>query len=207
MIRTELKRGTAELAILSVLEQQPSTATKSLAASNTIPGRPPLHPRRALSAPLSHGKSRLAAREWETGDNGRRRRCYKLLPRGRKMLAPLRAEWSDLFRAMRRVARVNHADWLAYVNGRLGRLSLPEVESAQVREELAAHLEDTYLSLRAQGVSESDAVRLACDQVPVGWNFAATFSRQNWRLSCKTASRKSGFPGSSLYSLRMFSWR
>ena len=57
-------------------------------------------------------------------------------------------------------------DWLAYVNGRLGRLSLPEVESAQVREELAAHLEDTYLSLRAQGVSESDAVRLACDQVP-----------------------------------------
>jgi len=25
------------------------------------------------------------------------------------MLAPLRAEWADLFRAMRRVAKVNHA--------------------------------------------------------------------------------------------------
>jgi len=47
--------------------------------------------------------------EWETSDNGRRRRCYNLLPRGRKMLAPLRAEWADLFRAMRRIAKVNHA--------------------------------------------------------------------------------------------------
>jgi len=35
-----------------------------------------------------------------------------------------------------------------------------------VKEELATHLEDTYLSLRAQGVSEPDAIRLACEQVP-----------------------------------------
>ena len=56
-------------------------------------------------------------------------------------------------------------DWLAYVNERLDRLSLPEMESLQVREELAAHLEDTFLSLRAQGAPESEAFRLACDQV------------------------------------------
>ena len=56
-------------------------------------------------------------------------------------------------------------DWLAYVNGHLSSLPLSEVESAQVREELAAHLEDNYLSLRAQGISESEAVRLACAQV------------------------------------------
>lgn len=56
-------------------------------------------------------------------------------------------------------------DWPAYVNERLDRLSLPETESMQVREELAAHLEDIYLSLRAQGLSESNAVRLACEQV------------------------------------------
>lgn len=36
----------------------------------------------------------------------------------------------------------------------------------QVREELAAHLEDAYLSLRAQDVSEQDAARLASEQVP-----------------------------------------
>ena len=56
-------------------------------------------------------------------------------------------------------------DWLAYVDARLDRLSLPESESLQVREELAAHLEDTFLSLRAQGASESEAVRLTCAQV------------------------------------------
>jgi hypothetical protein len=56
-------------------------------------------------------------------------------------------------------------DWLACVNHRLGTLPLSEAEALQVREELAAHLEDTYLSLRAQGVPESEAVRLTCDQV------------------------------------------
>src|SRR5208282_2106223 len=57
-------------------------------------------------------------------------------------------------------------DWLAYVNGHLGRLPLSETESSQVREELAAHLEDAYLSLLAQGFSETNAARLVCDQVP-----------------------------------------
>jgi hypothetical protein len=56
-------------------------------------------------------------------------------------------------------------DWLAYVSERLGHLPLPEVETSQVREELAAHLEDSFLSLRAQGISESEALRLVCEQV------------------------------------------
>lgn len=57
-------------------------------------------------------------------------------------------------------------DWIAYVNNHLGRLPLSQEESLQVREELAAHLEDAYLSLRAQDVSEQDAARLVCEQVP-----------------------------------------
>lgn len=57
-------------------------------------------------------------------------------------------------------------DWLAYVNNHLGRLPLSQAESLQVSEELAAHLEDAYLSLRAQDVSESDAARLVCEQIP-----------------------------------------
>ena len=56
-------------------------------------------------------------------------------------------------------------DWLAYVNDRLSRLPLSESESMQVREELAAHLEDSYLSLRVQGVPESEAAGLTCGQV------------------------------------------
>jgi hypothetical protein len=31
------------------------------------------------------------------------------MPRGRKMLQPLRDEWANLFRVMRRVAKVSHA--------------------------------------------------------------------------------------------------
>jgi len=46
---------------------------------------------------------------WETAANGRRRRCYRLMPRGRKMLQPMREEWADLFRVMRRIAKVRHA--------------------------------------------------------------------------------------------------
>ncbi len=57
-------------------------------------------------------------------------------------------------------------DWLAYVNSHLGRLPLSQEGSLQVREELAAHLEDAYVSLLAQGFSESDAVRLVSEQVP-----------------------------------------
>jgi hypothetical protein len=56
-------------------------------------------------------------------------------------------------------------DWLAYVNHRLSRIPLSEAEALQVREELAAHLEDIYLSLLAQGFSESEAVRRTCAQV------------------------------------------
>jgi DNA-binding PadR family transcriptional regulator len=46
---------------------------------------------------------------WETSPNGRRRRCYRLTPQGKKNLRPLRAEWSKLFSALRRLAKVSHA--------------------------------------------------------------------------------------------------
>ena len=57
-------------------------------------------------------------------------------------------------------------DWLAYVHDHLGHLAISQAESSQVHEELAAHLEDSYLSLCAQGVSEEDAARIVCEQVP-----------------------------------------
>jgi DNA-binding PadR family transcriptional regulator len=46
---------------------------------------------------------------WETSDTGRRRCCYRLTPAGKKKLAPIRAEWSELFRALKRLAKVSHA--------------------------------------------------------------------------------------------------
>src|SRR5438445_435861 len=46
---------------------------------------------------------------WETSRNGRRRRCYRLTPGGKKKLAPLRREWAELFRALHRLTKVAHA--------------------------------------------------------------------------------------------------
>lgn len=110
MIRTELKRGTAEIAILSVLEQQSLHGYEISRRIEQDSGGALSFTLAALYPLLYRMENRGWVRgEWETSDNGRRRRCYTLLPRGRKMLAPLRAEWADLFRAMRRVAKVKHA--------------------------------------------------------------------------------------------------
>jgi len=110
MIRTELKRGTAALAILSVLEQGPLHGYE---IGRRIEERTNGALRYTLAAlyPLlyrmeHHGWLKA---EWETGENGKRRRCYRLTAKGKKMLAPMRAEWADLFRALRQVAKVTHA--------------------------------------------------------------------------------------------------
>lgn len=110
MVSNELKRGTAELAILSVLERQPLHGYEISRRIERDSGGALRFTLAALYPLLYRMENRGWVRgEWESSDAGRRRRCYKLLPRGRKMLAPLRAQWADLFRAMRRVARVNHA--------------------------------------------------------------------------------------------------
>jgi hypothetical protein len=51
-------------------------------------------------------------------------------------------------------------DWTAYVKTHLGRDTSPEVV-----EELANHLEETYLSLRQQGIAEREALNMTEGQV------------------------------------------
>ena len=46
---------------------------------------------------------------WETSQTGRRRRCYRLTAEGKKKLAPIRQEWAELFRALKRLTKVSHA--------------------------------------------------------------------------------------------------
>jgi PadR family transcriptional regulator, regulatory protein PadR len=110
MIGTGIKRGTAELAVLSVLEGEAmhgyemarriEQQTKG-ALSFTLAALYPM-----LYRMEQHGWIRGA---WETGGNGRRKRCYRLTPAGRKKLSPLRREWADLFRALQRLTKVAHA--------------------------------------------------------------------------------------------------
>jgi PadR family transcriptional regulator, regulatory protein PadR len=110
MIRTEVKRGTAELVILSVLEDGPLHGYQ---IERQIEARSGGSLRYTLAAlyPLLYRMQKRGwlSAEWQTGENGKRRRSYRLTPRGRKMLKPMRAEWADLFGVLRRVAKVSHA--------------------------------------------------------------------------------------------------
>lgn len=110
MIRTELKRGTAELAVLSVLENGPLHGYEIGRRIEEQSGGALRYTLAALYPLLYRMEHRgWLSGEWQTGESGKRRRCYRLLPRGRKVLKPMREEWADLFRVLRRVAKVKHA--------------------------------------------------------------------------------------------------
>jgi PadR family transcriptional regulator PadR len=110
VIAPGIKRGTAELAVLSVLEDGPLHGYE-MARRIEEQTHGSLRFTLASLYPLLY---RLEKRGWvrgvwETSGTGRRRRCYRLTPAGRKKLAPIRAEWSELFRALKRLAKVSHA--------------------------------------------------------------------------------------------------
>lgn len=110
MIASGIKRGTAELAVLSVLE---SGALHGYEIARRIEQQTKGSLSFTLAAlyPMLYRleKQRWIRGAWETSPTGRRRRCYRLTPAGKKKLAPLRSEWSELFAALHRLARVSHA--------------------------------------------------------------------------------------------------
>jgi transcriptional regulator len=110
MVGSGVKRGTAELAILSVL------ATGELHGyeiARRIEHQTHSKLRFTLASlyPLLYRmeKRGWVRGEWQIGETGRRRRRYRLTSAGKKKLAPLRAEWAELFRALRRLAKVADA--------------------------------------------------------------------------------------------------
>jgi PadR family transcriptional regulator PadR len=110
MIGAGIKRGTAELAILSVLE---SGALHGYEMARRIEEQTKGSLRFTLAAlyPMLY---RMEQRgwirgAWETSRSGRRRRCYRLTAAGKKKLLPLRKEWSELFHALRQLGKVANA--------------------------------------------------------------------------------------------------
>lgn len=110
MISANIKRGSAELAILSVLADQPLHGYE-IARRIEQQTRGALRFTLASLYPLLYRmESRCWLRAtWGETPAGRERRYYRITVAGRKKLAPLRKEWKELFRALGRLAEARHA--------------------------------------------------------------------------------------------------
>lgn len=110
MITPSIKRGTAELAILTVLETGPLHGYE-IARCIERETKGSLRFTLAALYPMLYRleKQKLLQASWETAANGRRRRCYRLTAAGKKKLMPLRSEWAELFVALRRLAGGSNA--------------------------------------------------------------------------------------------------
>jgi len=110
MIATGIKRGTAELAILSLLQEGPLHGYELARRIEEQTAGALRFTLAALYPMLYRMEQRGWIRgNWETASNGRRRRCYRLTSAGKKKLSPLRKEWDELFCALRRLTKVAHA--------------------------------------------------------------------------------------------------
>jgi transcriptional regulator len=109
MLTAEMKKGSAELLILALLEHEPRHGYESgqLIESRS---RGVLHFHSASLYPLLY---RLEQRKWITGrwveqPGLRRRRYYSLTRKGVGILAEQRASWAEFMAAIGRVAGVAH---------------------------------------------------------------------------------------------------
>jgi PadR family transcriptional regulator len=109
-IRTQISRGSAELAILALLEGQPLYGFEIARQIEEKSGG-------ALRFKLASLYPMLYAMEkrgwikgrWAINQAGRDRRYYSLNAAGKRQLVPLRREWSSFFQALDRIAGVSHA--------------------------------------------------------------------------------------------------
>jgi transcriptional regulator len=103
----ELKKGSAELLILSLLEDQPRHGY-DIGRLIQVRSHGTLRFNVASLYPLLY---RLEKRGWIDGRwrekaGQRRRRLYRLTPEGRKVLAAQRSGWQVFARAVSRIAKV-----------------------------------------------------------------------------------------------------
>jgi len=105
---TELKRGSADLIILAVLEQR---ARHGYEIAKLIDDRSDgvLRFHVASLYPMLY---RMERRGWIDGkwiekSGQRRRRYYRLTPQGKKVLLEQRTSWRELLSALQRVAKID----------------------------------------------------------------------------------------------------
>jgi PadR family transcriptional regulator, regulatory protein PadR len=109
-IRSQIARGSGELAVLSLLAEQPlygfeiakQIGERTAGALNfTLASLYPLL--------YEMEKRGWLVGYWQPNQAGRDRRYYRLTAAGRGQLAPLREEWRAFFQALDALAGVRHA--------------------------------------------------------------------------------------------------
>jgi transcriptional regulator len=110
MLDRELKKGSAELLILSLVELQPRHGY-DIAKLIESRSKGALRFNVASLYPLLY---RLEKRGWIQGRwiekaGERRRRCYRLTTEGRKVLAAQRSGWRAFVQAINRISGAEHA--------------------------------------------------------------------------------------------------
>ena len=109
-LERELKRGSAELLILALLEERPRHGYEigQLIAERSD-GAISFHIASLYPTLYRLEDKGLIEGRWVERAGQRRRRYYKLTPAGRRTLASQRSVWESFYVALDRVARVRHA--------------------------------------------------------------------------------------------------
>ncbi len=104
-IDQNLKRGSAELAILSLLAKEPLHGYEIAKRIEHQSGGS-LKFDVASLYPLLYRmeKDHWVEAEWDISPSGRRRRHYRLTVEGRKEIEPLKAQWRSLFESLNKIA-------------------------------------------------------------------------------------------------------
>jgi len=109
-IRSKIARGSGELAILSLLSEQPLYGFEIAKQIGERTGGA-LQFTLASLYPLLYEMEKRGWVEahWQANLAGRDRRYYRLTTSGKRQLAPLRQEWRSFFQALDTLAGVSHA--------------------------------------------------------------------------------------------------
>lgn len=106
----QIKRGSAELAVLAVLAEGPLHGYEIAKRIREQTGGVITFDVAALYPVLYSMETRgWVEASWEETPSGRRRRCYRLTTDGKRRLRPLRQEWREFFLALNRLARLSDA--------------------------------------------------------------------------------------------------
>ena len=109
-LERELKRGSAEVLILALLDERPRHGYEiGRLIGERSDGAITFHVASLYPTLYRLEDKGLLEGRWVEKSGQRRRRYYRLTAEGRKVLASQRGTWQTFFLALDRVARIRHA--------------------------------------------------------------------------------------------------